>query len=937
MDAPQDKESISPDELTESAGTGLYRVSVEGRVTCANRGAKELLRRWPWLERQIAQLGVSGANRSKGDSIWVPLAEGEGFLRLSVRAAAPDPEAGVLVTVDADDRWSRLGEELAGLHSRIVFFECDPHGRMVSGVTALARAAGGEETSSAPEMLAGLLASSSRAKFESCWGTVLRGTPLRGIELETEWPPGTRRTFWFSFFPLRGPDGSTVGVRGMARDISRERGLAYALEAADERFNVLFREASDPVLIFGTDGSILAANPAFERLTGVRVDELFTGEKVWEDLVHPEDLAQLKAGLRECVASDTGIAVEYQLKSRDGSYVWVEQVHSVLHDESGKARGILAVARDITRWRRREMDLRRTAAETLSQHEKAQDLIVRMTRLFRDVGQLPPDFEEYVEGMCRILHRMFNPLVVWVADADGCCRTIVWREDIPPPVPEHTCRQGLESLTRKVLQRGLPCFRGRLPAAETMADEAAVKVLHLASLLAAPVRDSSGRVWGALLVADDRERDFERAQLDLLTIAALYLAGRMQAAEEENRRRRLEEHLIQAQKMDAVGMLAGGIAHDFNNILSGILGFASMLQSRVPAGSELEHYLKLIEQSAGRAAELTRQLLSFSRKSHVERRPLSVLEVIEEVLALLRPSVPRNVQVEVQRPEQTPRILGDRSQMVQVVMNLCINAIEAMRAEGGRLTIAVEVRPLTANEHKMLQRPIPGRAVCLVVSDTGPGIDPEVRAHIFDPFFTTKEEGTGLGLSIVYGIVTNHGGDVLVESEEGRGTTFRIYLPEHVARPPGKPPARVSADTVLVVDDEAIVRQMIAEILKASGYPVLEASSGAAAVDLVREHVRRIGLVILDMIMPGMDGVETFQRIREISPEVTFLLATGFARSDQCRRLMRQQCVDLINKPFKSSELVEKVASLLGRPAGVTGHEAGESQDQSSFGDSDAP
>ncbi|HIE10057.1 MAG TPA: response regulator [Kiritimatiellae bacterium] len=931
MDASRDNESMPEERLPDSPGTAVFLVSPGGRVTCANRRAVKLLQRFSGLERQIAQIGMTGSPRVGSDGIWIPLADR--FFRLGVRPADPDPEAGMLVTVDADDLWDRLGEELAELRSRIVFFECDPRGRIVSGLPALARATGGEETGSVPEMLVDLLDSSSREKFDSCWAAVLRGTPLRGIELETESPPGTRRTFWFSFFPLRGPDGSTVGVRAMARDISRERGLSYALEAADERFNVLFREASDPVLIFGTDGSILAANPAFERLTGVRVDELFTEEKAWEDLIHPEDRPQLKAALRECTTSDSGMAVEYQLKCSDGSYVWVEQVHSVLHDENGKVRGLLAVARDITRWRRREMDLRRTAAETISQHEKARDLIVRMTRLFRDIGQLPPEYEQYVEGMCRILHRMFNPLVVWMAGADGSCHTIVWREDIPPPMPEDACRQGLESLARKVLQRGLPYFRARLPAVETMAAEPAVKDLHLAVLLAAPVRDAAGRSWGALLVADDHGRDFERAQLDLLTIAALHLAGRMQAAEEENRRRRLEEHLVQAQKMDAVGMLAGGIAHDFNNILSGILGFASMLRARVAPGSESERYLKLIEQSAGRAAELTRQLLSFSRKSHVERRPLSVLEVIEEVLALLRPSLPRNVEVGVQRPEQTPRILGDKSQMVQVVMNLCINAIEAMRVEGGRLNILVEVRPLTENEHKLLQRPIPGRAVCVVVSDTGPGIDPEVRAHIFDPFFTTKEEGTGLGLSIVYGIVTNHGGDVLVESEEGRGATFRIYLPEHVGRPPGRMPSRTGADTVLIVDDEAIVRQMMAEILKASGYPVLEASSGETAVDLFREHSRRIGLVILDMIMPGMDGAETFQCIREINRNIPCLLATGYARSDQCRRLMRRERVDLINKPFKSRELIERVASFLGPPSGVPGRRDGGLRDGSNQGD----
>jgi len=916
---PSDQGAPQTDPL-DDLDLPLFRLDRRGRIISMNAPARELVQLCPYLRDRISLLGARERGAAAEEGVcWVPLIRGgqvTGFLRLRARPAgtAGESDRGVAVAVDPDDRWQLLGGELEELKSRIVFFECDAEGRWVSGGDKLASAAG---VPTGRSTLAEMLEPASRRRLEEHWQKILAGEAQRGIELEVQTGRPQLHTFRFSFFPLRGPDGRTVGVRGLARDVSLEYGLAYALEAADERFNVLFRESTDPVMVIGTDGTILAANPAFEKLTGVRVDELYTGEKGWKELVHPEDWSQLQAAVRECLDADSSVAVEYQLRAHDGSYVWIEQVHSVLHDESGRPRGVLAVGRDVTRRRRREMDLRRTAAETLSQHERAQELIVRMTRLFRDISELPQEFERYVEGICRLVHRMFGPLVVWVTDRDGESLSVVWRQDIPPPLEETEREAALRKLAKATMEEGLPFFHGRLSGSGLM-EEPAVKRLGLSSLLAAPARDSSGRLRGVLLVADDQPRDFERAEIDLLTIAALHLAGRMQSAEEEDRRRVLEEHLIQAQKMDAVGMLAGGIAHDFNNILSGILGFASMLQARVEPGSDMARYLTLIEQSAGRAAELTRQLLSFSRKSHLEKRPVAIADVVEEVLSLVRPSVPRNVEVQVRTAGFQPRILGDRSQMVQVLLNLCINAVEAMKPYGGRLEIGVEVRELSLEERRLLQRPIAGRAVCITVADTGPGMDPEVRAHIFDPFFTTKEGGTGLGLSIVYGIVTNHGGDVVVESEEGRGTTFRVYLPEYVEKPAGRP-AVTGADTVLVVDDEMIVRQMIAEILKASGYPVLEAGSGQAAVEQLWRHRDRIGLVILDLIMPGMDGVETFEQIREMAPGLPVVLTTGYARSDQCRRLMRRGPVELIKKPFKSSELVELVAAVLGRPAGKGG------------------
>lgn len=378
-----------------------------------------------------------------------------------------------------------------------------------------------------------------------------------------------------------------------------------------------------------------------------------------------------------------------------------------------------------------------------------------------------------------------------------------------------------------------------------------------------------------------------------------------------------DAHQRQAEKMEAVGMLAGGVAHELNNILSGILGFTSYLMAKSEPGTDLYRDLNLIDQSGTRAADLTRQLLSFARRRHFPREPMSLNQIIEQVLGSLGSGLPGNILVQKDLAHDLPPILGNREQLADVIRNLCLNAQDAMAEKGGALTLVTERRQLTPRERGVLLNARDGDYVCMIVRDTGRGMDAEVLKHVFDPFYTTKSPkgGVGLGMAMVYGVVSNHHGDILVESAEGEGATFRLYFPAHGEDAPRKEAAPVrqleGTEAILLVDDEPIVRQVTTAILKAHGYQVVAAASGEEGVELFRELAGRVHLIILDLIMPGMGGEATFKELRKIQVDVPVLLSSGYAQEEVTQRLSVLGVRGMVYKPFKADQLLTAIRSAL--------------------------
>jgi PAS domain S-box-containing protein len=382
-------------------------------------------------------------------------------------------------------------------------------------------------------------------------------------------------------------------------------------------------------------------------------------------------------------------------------------------------------------------------------------------------------------------------------------------------------------------------------------------------------------------------------------------------------RKSLESQLRQAQRMETIGRLAGGVAHDFNNLLTVIKGYCDLLLESKQASASL-HQLEHIRKAAEQAASLTRQLLAFSRQQVMQPKVFSLNTLVWNTDSILRRLISEDVEMATITAKNIGAIKADPGQMEQVILNLVINARDAM-PNGGKLTLEtanVELDESFAQTHLAT---LPGSYVMLAVSDTGTGMDEETQAHIFEPFFTTKElgKGTGLGLSMVYGIVKQSGGYIWVHSEIGKGSTFKVYLPrvfEHaqeIASPFPAPTALLGKETILLVEDDPLVRDLALEILKTRGYCVLVADRPDAAIQLCRQHTGKIHLVLTDVIMPGMNGSQMADEITAMRPGISVLFMSGYTDTAIIRDGNFGQTTSFLQKPFSPTVLGRKVREML--------------------------
>jgi PAS domain S-box-containing protein len=406
-----------------------------------------------------------------------------------------------------------------------------------------------------------------------------------------------------------------------------------------------------------------------------------------------------------------------------------------------------------------------------------------------------------------------------------------------------------------------------------------------------PLRDASGGVQGAICMA-----------LDVTD------------------RKQLEEQFRQAQKMEAVGRLAGGIAHDFNNLLMVIQGYADLLADRLPAGESLHRNAVQIQTAAQRAAALTQQLLAFSRKQILAPKVLNVHSVVADMEKMLQRLIGEDIELETSSKPDLWLVKADRSQIEQVVMNLAVNARDAM-PKGGRLMIETSNVEFDASVSHSPAVVAPGKYVMLAVTDNGCGMDTKTQAHIFEPFFTTKEKGkgTGLGLATVYGVVKQSGGYVWVYSEPGHGTTFKIYLPriedETASGGRDRSPAAAAlprgSEVILLVEDEAGVRELAREYLEMSGYTVIVAPDGHTAVELAAMHAGTIHLLMTDMVMPGIGGRELAERVLAVRPEIKILYMSGYTDQAVVQQGILGTDAPLLQKPFTLATLTMKLREIL--------------------------
>ncbi len=423
--------------------------------------------------------------------------------------------------------------------------------------------------------------------------------------------------------------------------------------------------------------------------------------------------------------------------------------------------------------------------------------------------------------------------------------------------------------------------------------------------------------------AIDRKKAEKELELYRRQLEELVKERTAELEEEINERKRVEAELRQAQKLEAIGTLAGGIAHDFNNILSAIFGFSelALIQNKGIKGKEgdkLRKNLKEVINAAERARGLVRQILTFSRQGEQEMKPIDISAVIKDALKLLRSSLPSFIEMQQYIPDESYVVMGDPTQVHQIILNLCVNARDAMKKDGGILR--VDLQPVRLMEGSLPGKDLPpGEYLEISVSDTGSGIPVEIMEHIFDPYFTTKKigEGTGLGLSVVHGIVRHHGGEIMLYSEPGNGTVFHIYLPRvEMEKETSQETMEVVGgnERILFVDDEYPLVKVAREMLSELGYKVTATESSISALRAFRANPNDFDLVITDMTMPNIKGDELAKKLTTIRPDIPVVLCPGFAAGLNREELAEMGICKVVLKPLLRRNIAAAIREVLDRP-----------------------
>jgi PAS domain S-box-containing protein len=624
-----------------------------------------------------------------------------------------------------------------------------------------------------------------------------------------------------------------------------------------ERFRVSFESATIGRAVAATDGRFLRVNASLAGLLGYRVDELEGRSSA--DLTHPDDIASNLEAMRALEAGAPRQRFEKRYLRKDGGVVWVDASVAAVRDATGQVQYFIAGFVDVTERKRAEEALRASEDRFRGVFHGAID------------GILVADSESGA-------FLMANPAI---------CKMLGYSE-------EELLRLGIEDIHPAEEQRTVAeAVRRQLAGEEPLATDL-------------PLRRGDGSVF--------------RADVNGVPIR---LGGRdclLGVFRDVTTVQELENQLRQSQKMEAVGRLAGGVAHDFNNLLGIIIGYGELALRGLEPSDVRAQRLDQILLAAGKAADLTQKLLAFSRKQPLQPKVVSLDEAIADLEPMLRRVIGEDIQLVTIHGEGVGPVLADPGQLDQSVLNLVVNARDAM-PRGGRLTLQTTSVDLDADD----VRSTPGAGVgphsCLRLTDSGVGMDPVTLSRALEPFFTTKGpgKGTGLGLAMVYGFVTQSRGHVSISSQIGRGTTVSVYLP----RVPQEKRAELTADaspppsgseTILVVEDEAALRELLCETLTEAGYRVLDGTTPEAALDLARSHPSAIHLLLTDVVMPSVSGPELATQVRTLRPQLSVLYMSGYALDAESRPAIADAGADVIEKPFTSAGLLWRIREVLDAP-----------------------
>jgi PAS domain S-box-containing protein len=638
-----------------------------------------------------------------------------------------------------------------------------------------------------------------------------------------------------------------------------------ALKESEEHYRSLYDGV--PVGLYRTtpEGDVLDVNPTLVHMMGYPDRETFIRLKAHEHYVNPEDRSVWQAKIKE---SGGITSFETLMRKYDGTEIWMENQSRVVQDENGKVLYYEGSLQNKTERRLAEAALKKSEESFKNLYEESK----RTSEVYRSLINSSADAIVIYDLDNRVTYAspMFTNIFGWSLDE------LLGKEI--PFLPESE-REATMATIGNVIAKGTPCH-----GFETKRKTKDGRLIDV-SMSASRYDDHEGKPAGMLAILRDISE-----------------------------KKRLEAHLQNIERMEAIGTLAGGIAHDFNNLLMIIQGSISvMLHDMDPSHPYYTNFLN-IEKQVQRGAKLTGQLLGYARKGKYELRVININEIIMESMETFR-RTRKDINIHYDLAGDIHPIEVDIYQIEQVLMNLFINAFDAM-TEGGDLSLKTQNVFSDEIVNKIFE-PKPGNYVMFSIKDTGAGMDKKTMDRIFEPFFTTKgvNKGTGLGLSSVYGIVKGHGGYIDVASELGRGSTFSIYIPA-TDKPitdshPEPKKAVMGKATILIIDDEELVLDVGTKMLNTLGYKVLKAQNARSALEMYKENHERIDMIILDMIMPGMSGSQAFDLFREINPNVSILLSSGYSIDGKAADIMKRGCNGFIQKPFSLEELSEKIKKII--------------------------
>jgi PAS domain S-box-containing protein len=696
------------------------------------------------------------------------------------------------------------------------------------------------------------------------------------------------QVYWtYGFSPIDEDDG-IGGVLVVCRDVTKDHLASVALrerEAELARVQQIGRIGGLEVDL--TTGFRNRRSPEYLQIHGLPPDAANESHEDWVRRIHPEDREATEKKFRDAVANNVrDYTVRYRIiRPSDGETRWISVKSTIERDANGRALRLIGAHADITE--------QVVAEQALRQSEEL------YRKLADQLAELNATLAQRVEEKTRERDRIWNvsqDLLV-VADRDGVWRTInpAWTQTMGWSEAE------LLNRTSEWLEHPEDNGVTRAHIRELGARETTVKFENRFRH-----KDGSYR-WLSWVAVSDRDSNYAVARDVTAEKAA---AERLKAT---------EEALLQSQKMEAVGQLTGGIAHDFNNLLTGIVGSLDLLQTRLNQGrtDNVARYIEAAMTSANRAAALTHRLLAFARRQPLVPKVVDVNQLVVSLEDLLRRTIGETIDLEIIALDSLWCTLCDPNQLESALLNLAINARDAM-PDGGKLVIAtsnVRLDNVAANPSALA----PGDYICVGVTDTGAGMSAEVAARAFDPFFTTKPmgQGTGLGLSMIYGFARQSNGHATIDSKLDQGTSVKLYLPRHHGQLPAERAPSVNAgqhaatgETVLVVEDEPVVRSVILEMLGEQGYRTIEAGDGSSGLRLLRMN-EQIDLLITDVGLPGMNGRQLADLARETRPDLKILFITGYAESVAIADGFLQPGMEMITKPFDLDHLSRRIRAMI--------------------------